>query len=80
MKPELVHQIHFFTTLLDFKSAHNLNGQLPEKELENPIYGEGQPTDNVALYAVPSKPTNKKSQADHEFDNPAYGIEDRSTH
>ena len=73
-------KIHVFSTLLDFKPAHNQNGQLPEKELENPIYGEGWPTDTMALYAIPSKQENKKSMADHEFDNPVYGIEDRSTH
>ena len=71
---------HVFCTLLDFKLAPNQNGELPEKELDNPIYGEDNPTDNVVLYAVPSKPKNKKSQADHEFDNPVYGIEDKDTH
>ena len=56
-----------------FKSTPNRDSLLSEKELQNPIYGEDKPTFN--MYAVPSKQQNERSPADHEFDNPAYGID-----
>ena len=64
-----------------FEPAPNQIGEeslLPERELDNPIYGEDETTDN--MYTVPSKQQKERSPADHEFDNPIYGIEDRNTY
>ena len=55
-----------------FKSPdQNGTDSMPERELENPIYGEDELTDNT--YTVPFKHRDERSLTNHQFDNPVYG-------
>lgn len=63
-----------------FKSFPDQNGadSMPERELENPIYGEGELTDST--YTVPFEHQNERSVTNRKFDNPVYGIGDSITY
>ena len=63
-----------------FKSSPDQNGadSTPERELENPIYGQDELTDNT--YTVPFEQRDERSPTNHKFDNPVYGIGDSNTY
>ena len=64
-----------------FKSFPDQNGadSMPERQLENPIYGEDELTDNT--YTVPFElHRNERSLTNHKFDNPVYGIGDSNAY
>lgn len=50
----------------------------PERQLENPIYGEDELTHNT--YTVAFEQQNQRSLTNHKFDSPVYGIGDSTTY
>ena len=60
------------------QSDRKRSESIQERELDNPIYGQDEQSDNV--YSAPFEQPDASYVQDHEFDNPIYGNEMDDSH